>query len=162
MDITNRVLKIIDYNRYAVIGGIMAVVMIFCLVGCEMTTASITGGKEVNATQLQMEITAINGDLTQQKIVLDAAIQKYNAGVATVNEQIEAAQADLSRQQAIKTQLFNLIVSTVTTAASGGITAPALITTGMAALGLFAGVGTVADNRRKDAKIKDLKKPDKP
>ena len=161
MDLINKTLKTVDYNRYAVIGGIMAVVMILCLVGCEATTASITGSDEVNATELQMEIVAVNGDLAQQKIVLDAAIQAYNAEIATINSKIDAAQADLSRQQAIKTELFNMIVSTGTAAASGGISAPALITTGIAALGLFAGVGTVADNRRKDAKIKSLKKPDK-
>jgi len=159
-DFFSKLTKIVDHNRYTVISGIMAVIMIACLVGCEVQTASIINpGEKVTASGLSIEMAKIDGSLAKKKNAIDSAVADYNSEIKMLNDQIDAAQADLARQTEMRTNLFDLIGSTVTAAATGGVTAPGLITTGLAMLGMFTGVGVVADNRRKDSKIKELKAP---
>ncbi len=157
-DFLSAFLKSVDRYRYTFIGGLLAVILIGASIGCHSETASLFGtGDKVTSQGLIIEVTKITGDLASEKIALDSAIKQYNNKVTVFNAQIEAAQADIEKQDEVRTELFNIAGSVVTAYASGGVNAAAVVGTGITALGLLLGVGASVDNRRKDKKIKSLK-----
>ena len=144
MDIVHKLLKLIDHNRYAVMGLFLAAILSIGIVGCQVRTASlIDPARKVNAAELDREIIAAKASLTARSDAL-------NTEVAALAEASEAAKDDLAAQQERLAFVIESIAGLGQVAAEGTISpASAIGSITQIALAL-AGVGLLADNRRKD------------
>ena len=158
-DLLSKGLKFADHYRYTLLSILLVGVLLGVAVGCESTTASIKDpSKSVSSQGLQLEALQIRGVLTSDRANIDALIAEYNAEVEMFNAQVELAQADLERKEAVKAELFSLGGVVLTSALEGSVNPASLVGTGLTALALLGGIGASVDNRRKDAKIAQLKK----
>jgi len=158
-DLIHAGMKFLDHYRYSAGAIILAIAIIGVLVGCEAQTVSIIDpSQKVTAQGLQIEAAKIQGDLASEKAAIDAAIAEYNGRIETFNQQIEAAQSDIEKKEAVRAELLQIGGAVATSVAEGSVNPASLIGTGITALSLALGIGASADNRRKDAKIQSLKK----
>ncbi len=129
-----KVWKWIDYNRFTIVGPVVALTIWIIAVGCTATVPSpITPGVQVNALELQLEFQIWEKD--QEATML----------------RFDAAGKDLERQQEAQAEFLRV----VTTLASGGVAdLPGLLQL------LIGGglIGAVSDNIRKRGLIAGLKK----
>jgi len=161
MDLWHTISKVLDHDRYKVVGLLIVIGVVFYFAGCESTTKSISdSGTKVGRSEFLIESQIARSDLAKRRIALDADIAIFNADAELVNKRIDAGVADLERQDVIKADLFDLVGSAVTGWISDGASTAGIVGTLITALSI-AGFGTsYADGRRKDreiAKIKDGK-----
>lgn len=158
-DLFSPLLKFLDHYRYTVGLLLVGIAVMVSLFGCQTTTSSILDpSKEVSAHGLQLEATQIKSDLASERAALDAMIAEHNGKIEAFNEKLELAQADIERKEAVKAELLNIGGSVAVSVAEGSVNPASLVGTGLTALALALGIGASADNRRKDSKIKELKK----
>ena len=154
MDILHNVLKWLDYNRGLAVALVLGVIAASWLVGCDVKTSSIIDpARQVTATQLDREITTLQGNLDKRSAAIKAQEAEYNSDVAAANTNIEAANADLEAQVQLRLKLIEMAGGIGSAVASGGFTAPAAIGSVVQLLTLLATGGLVIDNRRKDRLI---------
>lgn len=164
-DIVHTTLKWIDHNRYAVasmIAFIVAMGFMIHLTGCEATTAGLmttADGQTPKVSRSEFQRQALVGekDLAVQRIELEAQIAAFNEEIRAFNERVAAGLEDLDRQDAFKQQLLDTVGLVAVSATEGTLNPAALIPIGIGLLGGALGIGTAADNRRKDKVITDLK-----
>ena len=128
MDILHSMLKWLDYNRGLVAALVLGVIASAWLVGCDVKTGSILDPtRQVTPSQLDREITTLQGQMDKRASAIKTMEAEYNADVTAANQNIVAANADLDAQEAIGS-----VVQLLTLLATGGL---------------------VIDNRRKDRRI---------
>ena len=156
----------IDHNRYTVLSVLMFIValgIIFSLTGCESTTgalAATTGdGVALKVTRSEFEHQALVGDkdFAIRRIQLDGLAAVFNEEVAAFNAQVQAGQEDLLRQDLFKQQFLETVGGVAISATEGTLNPTALLPIAIGLLGGALGLGTSADNRRKDKVISTLK-----
>jgi hypothetical protein len=156
-DYLHTALNWVDHNRYKFLAlAVIALIAVYG-VGCESTATSLVSGQQVGQTQFTAESATITSDLEAQRIRLEAEVLAFNEKAKAAAAQIEAGQAEITRKNEIKTQLFELGGSVLTAWATGGVTTPALIGTLVTAGGLLFGIGGYADGKRKDVIIEQAK-----
>ena len=161
-DIVHTTLKWIDHNRYAVasvIAFLTAMVLVLNLTGCEATTAGLQNGDAPKVSRSEFQRQALVGekDLAVRRIELEAQMAAFNEEVNAFNQRVEAGQDDLARQDGFQQQLLDTVGLVATSAAEGAFNPAALVPIGIGLLGGALGLGTAADNRRKDKVITELK-----
>lgn len=164
-DILNTTLKWLDHNRWTVVSMVMFIFMIAAVTGisgCESTTASLKPGPEgklarVTRDEFNLQVNESEKDLAVQRVQLDAEVEKFNQEIAAFNDRVEAGIEDLDRQDKFRRELLDTAGLLATEAAGAGINPVSLVPIGIGLLGTSLGLGTSADNRRKDKVISDLK-----
>lgn len=161
-DTIHKVTKYISYNRGTVIGVLLAVLCMgaMCLFtfGCESRVASLDkpDAKVTRAEFRAEEVQAIAG-FERRRAVLVADADVLTGEVEAHNVLVEAGYNSLTRQDELKANLLNLGVSTAVEVAGGTFNPVSLIGGALGIFGLSVAAGKTYDNKRKDAKIAELK-----
>jgi len=124
-----KIKEILRHNQFLAVGIVIVIALGIYLVGCDSSVTSPLSGKKVTRPLLSAEV--------ELKVA-----------------EIEAAYADLDKQDLFKQKVFELGLA----AAQGGTIDP--VGAGVTLLGIL-GIGAVADNRKKDSIIKTLQKTQK-
>jgi len=164
-DAFHTVLNWVDHNRYtlaSILVFILTMSIVFAMTGCESATTGLTAATDGSAPKVsRSEFTqqALVGekDFAVRRIELDSLAAKFNEEVAAFNQRVQAGLDDLASQDEFKQQLLDTIGSVAMGASDGTLNPMALVPIGIGLLGGALGLGTSADNRRKDKIITDLK-----
>jgi len=135
MDVLHKLLKVVDHDRWKVIGVVVALLVGVALVGCQSRTASVLTDEKVNRVQLQAEAMTL-----QARAEADAA-------------QLAAGFADLDKQDEMRRTAIEWF-SGIAAAGVQGTLSPTTAIAGLANLALLGLCGgSVVDGRRKDKVI---------
>ena len=165
-DVLHSITNWIDHNRYTVASILVFMValgIIFSLTGCESTTTALAATTEdaavVKVTRSEFEHQALVGekDFAIRRIELDGLVAVFNEEVATFNAQVQAGLENLVRQDLFKQQFLETVGGIAISATEGTLNPTALLPIAIGLLGGALGLGTSADNRRKDKLISTLK-----
>ena len=164
-DALHSVFNWMDHNRYTVASVLVFILtlgIVTSLTGCESATTGLiaaSDGAPVKVSRSEFQRQALVGekDFAIKRIELDGLAAKFNEEVKAFNERIQAGLDDLARQDEFKQQLLDTIGSVAIGATDGTLNPMALVPIGIGLLGGALGLGTSADNRRKDKVITDLK-----
>ncbi len=151
-DYFHQILKWISYNRGKVFGGILALVVVAIMFGCQITTASLTDpSREITEDQFHQEYNLLISEIDRDYLLLEKKAEKLVA-----DYEIGAANLDKKREQ--RQEWVDLAGGVITTALSGNPVAWGdIVTSGgfLLVSGLLA--GSVYDQRKKDKVITNLK-----
>lgn len=164
-DVVHTVLNFVDHNRYAVASVlvfILAMGLVLNLTGCQATTAGLITTADgqtpkVSIAEFQRQALVGEKDFAVHRIELDAQIAAFNEEVKTFNDRVAAGLDDLTRQEEFKQQLVDTLGMVAVNVTEGTFNPTALVPIGIGLLGGALGLGTSADNRRKDKVITNLK-----
>lgn len=164
-DVLHAVLNWADHNRYtiaSVLVFILTMGIVVNLSGCQSATSGLVVAADGTATKVsrsEFERQAMVGekDFAVRRIELDGLMAAFNEEIKAFNQRIAAGLEDLARQDAFKTELLDTIGVIAIGATEGTLNPAALVPIGIGLLGGALGLGTSADNRRKDKVITDLK-----
>jgi hypothetical protein len=166
-DRLHNVLKFVDHNRYTVTAAVIFILMmgfVVSLTGCEAMTPGLAESKEGTSpkvTRAEFVRQAMMGekDIAIRRIELEAQLAAFNEEIKTFNVRVAAGQEDLLRQEEFKQRLLDTVGLVAMSATEGTLNPAALVPIGIGLLGGALGLGTSADNRRKDKVITTLKTP---
>ena len=164
-DVLHAVFNWIDHNRYTVASVLVFILtmgIVVSLSGCQSQTMGLAVGADGSAEKVsrsEFERQALVGekDLAVRRIELDGLMAAFNEEIKAFNQRVTTGLEDLARQDAFKTELLDTIGVVAIGATEGTLNPAALIPIGIGLLGGALGLGTSADNRRKDQVIGDLK-----
>ncbi len=164
-DFVNRTLKWLDHNRWTVVSMVVFIFMMAAVTGisgCESTTASLKPGPEgqiakVTRDEFNLQVNEAQKDLAVERVQLDAEVSKFNREIEAFNQRVEAGIEDLDRQDEFRRELLDTAGLFAAEAAGAGINPVSLVPIAIGLLGTSLGLGTSADNRRKDKVITELK-----
>lgn len=164
-DVLNTMVKWLDHNRYTVLSLILFTLLLVgmvTMVGCESRTAGLVPDEngqliEIDRPEFHRQVLVAEKDFAIRRVQLDARVAEYNQEVESFNQRVEAGLQDLDRQDAFRQEILDTVGLVATEAAQGTINPVSLIPIGIGLLGASLGLGTSADNRRKDAVITKLK-----
>lgn len=164
-DFFHKVTNWVDHNRYTVLSivfFVFAMSGVIAMTGCESTTAGLVTKDgappvEVNRSEFQRQALLTEKDFTVKRIELDAQSAAFNEEVKAFNDQVQVGLDDLQRQDEFKQQLLDTIGVVATNTVDGTLNPASLVPIGIGLLGGALGLGTSADNRRKDKLITTLK-----
>jgi hypothetical protein len=165
-DVMHKVMNWIDHNRYtflSIVFFIAAMSAVVAMTGCESTTAGLvaandgTPPQKVARSEFQRQALVTEKDFTVRRLELDMQSAAFNEEVKAFNQQVQAGLDDLQRQDEFKQQLLDTVGIVAVGAADGTLNPASLVPIGIGLLGGALGLGTSADNRRKDKLITDLK-----
>lgn len=149
MDFWAPVTKFFDRYRYTALSLAVVAGSTFYLTACKSTTLGPVSGTKV-------ERPAFDREVAEDQSAIEKAMADVNARIESHNAAIDAGYDDLDKQDAVRAEFVKLATGVATSAATGGITTPGLINAAVTAMGLL-GLGSVADNKRKDKIIKSGK-----
>ena len=164
-DVMHKLTNWIDHNRYTVLSVLIFILMmtvVVSLAGCESVTLGLTAAADgtaakVTRSEFERQVLAGEKDLAVRRIELDGLVAAFNEEVKTFNQRVEAGQEELARQDEFRQQIVDTIGLVATSATEGSLNPAALVPIGIGLLGGALGLGTSADNRRKDKVITNLK-----
>ena len=164
-DVLHSVLTWMDHNRYtlaSVVVFILTMGIVVGMTGCESVTTGLSVAADgstpkVSRGEFQRQALVGEKDFAVKRIELDGLAATFNEEVKAFNERIQAGLADLTRQDEFKQQLFDTVGVVAIGATEGTLNPTALVPIGIGLLGGALGLGTSADNRRKDKVITELK-----
>jgi hypothetical protein len=164
-DVFHTALNWVDHNRYtiaSVLVFLLTMGIVVSMTGCESATSGLVAAADgstpkVSRSEFQQQAMVGEKDFTVKRIELDSLAAKFNEEVKSFNERVQAGLDDLQRQDEFKQQLFDTIGVVAIGATEGTLNPTALVPIGIGLLGGALGLGTSADNRRKDKVITDLK-----
>jgi len=165
-DILHKLMNWIDHNRYTVLSIVLFILTmgaVVAMTGCESTTIGLVAASEgappekVTRSEFQRQALLTEKDFTVQRLQLDMQSAAFNEEVKAFNQQVQAGLEDLQRQDEFKQQLLDTVGIVAVGAADGSLNPASLVPIGIGLLGGALGLGTSADNRRKDKLITDLK-----
>lgn len=158
-DLWHRMCSWIDQNRWLfvalVVFGVLASLGI-ATVGCASKTTIM--GQTVDRPGLEQVVATEEAKLKIEQTKLQGDLAAWNEKVELLNATTNSALADLEAQDLQRAKIVEAINTVATGAAAGTLTPTAAIPAGIGLLGILFGLGTAADNRRKDGVITDLKK----
>ena len=158
-DLTHRVAKWVDHNRYLTLAVVLGLVLAIGLVACQPTTVALAGpqavaGAKVDLATFEAQIVSETMRLQGMRAEVDKGNALYNAEVAAFNARVDAGRKDLEKQAAVKAELISIAGGIATAAVSGGqITAAQGVAAGIQVLSALCVGGLLLDNRRKDQVI---------
>ena len=165
-DVLHPITNWIDHNRYTALSILMFIVvlgLVVSLTGCESATGALAAttedGAALKVTRSEFEHQALGGekDFAIRRIQLDGLAVVFNEEVAAFNAQVQAGLEDLLRQDLFKQQFLETVGGVAVSATEGTLNPTALLPIAIGLLGGALGLGTSADNRRKDKLISTLK-----
>ena len=165
-DVLHPITNWIDHNRYTVASILMFMVtlgIVVSLTGCESTTGALAATTEdaaalkVTRSEFENQVLLSEKDFAIGRIQLDGMVAIFNEEVAAFNAQVQAGLEDLLRQDLFKQQLLETVGGVAISATEGTLNPTALLPIAIGLLGGALGLGTSADNRRKDKVISTLK-----
>jgi hypothetical protein len=165
-DLLHKLTNWIDHNRYTVLSLILFALMfggVMAMTGCESTTAGLVSANDnsppakVTRSEFQRQALITEKDFSIRRLELDQQTAAFNEEVKAFNEQVQLGLDDLQRQDEFKQQLLETAGVVITGATEGTLNPASLIPIGIGLLGGALGLGTSADNRRKDKLITTLK-----
>ena len=143
-DIVHDAAKIVDHNRYTVLAIAVVLAVAVWVGGCTSKTLSVLPDKAVKGIKVTRD------ELRAETVAVQA---NFEAQVKTFEARVEAAAADLDKQDAFKAA----VVAAVPDLASM-VGVPPSVTDKVSGIlgltGIGAALGLLVDNRRKDRKIK--------
>jgi len=154
MDLWHKITQWVDYNRYAVLALVLALVT-----GCGLamqtprTESVLTPPAKITTQQLDREVIAIQLQFDKQQIAISQLIASYNADVEATNAKLTSAEADLQQQYARRAKIVEALGG-IATIATGTLTPASALGSIISLISLFGLVGVEADNIRKDRIIK--------
>lgn len=153
-DLLHAALKWMDYNRYVVIGILLAMLLVGGLIGCQPQTASLVApGEKVTAIELQREVITIEAEFAKQRAGIEATTAALNADIEAYNANAAAAGADLQRQVDRNMMIIETAGSLGVAVAEGSFSPATGVAALIQAITLLGGACAVLDNRRKDKVI---------
>ena len=156
----------IDHNRYTVASVLVFMVtlgIIVSMTGCESTTGALAATTEdaaalkVSRSEFQHQALVGEKDFAIRRIELDGLVAVFNEEITAFNAQVQAGLEDLLRQDLFKQQFLETVGGVAISATEGTLNPTALLPIAIGLLGGALGLGTSADNRRKDKVISTLK-----
>ncbi|HPC65345.1 MAG TPA: hypothetical protein P5175_06220 [Anaerohalosphaeraceae bacterium] len=164
-DVLHSVFNWLDHNRYTVASVVIFILtmsIVVSMTGCESATTGLSvaaDGTAPKVSRSEFERQALVGekDFSVKRIELDGQVAAFNEEVNAFNERVQTGLDDLTRQDEFKQQLLDTIGVVAIGATDGTLNPAALVPIGIGLLGGALGLGTSADNRRKDKVITDLK-----
>lgn len=166
MDIFHTLGNWLDHNRFKSAALILVLSLLFYGLGCESQTASLNDpGLEINRAVYAAEASRFAAETQSERAALMAEVEGFNVMAEALEARLAAGFEDLDRQEQIKTELFDLASGVVSEVAVGTVTPSGIIGTAITALAIVGGFGSLADARRKDKIIANLKNgggPDPP
>lgn len=164
-DAVHAVLNWADHNRYTVASVLVFILtmgVVLGITGCQSATSGLVAAADgsvpqVSRSEFQRQALVGETEFAIRRIELDGLAAQFNEEAAAFNERIQAGLDDLQRQDEFKQQLLDTIGVVAIGANEGTLNPAALLPIGIGLLGGALGLGTSADNRRKDEVITDLK-----
>lgn len=164
-DMLHKVFNWMDHNRYTLLSVLIFIIlmgMVVSLAGCESVTLGLSAQADgspakVTRSEFERQALATEKDFALRRIELDSLVAQFNEEIKAFNEQVQAGLDDLARQDQFRGQILDTIGLVATSATEGTLNPAALVPIGIGLLGGALGLGTSADNRRKDKVITDLK-----
>lgn len=157
-DVWHELLKFADYHRGLIAGVLVALLGGAYLVGCDVTTSSLTTPhRRVSAVELQAETRRIEAQLVERRNLLVAEVDTLNAEIDRFYESLQLAADDLERQMQFRGQMIHAIGGFALDAAAGQLNPVAAITALLSLISLGAASGLAVDNLRKNRVIQMLK-----
>jgi len=164
-DAVHSVINWIDHNRYTVASVLIFLLtfgIVVSLTGCESATTGLAVAADgstpkVSRSEFQRQALVGEKDFAVKRIELDGQVATFNEEIKAFNERVQAGLEDLDRQDAFKTELLDTIGVVAIGATEGTLNPAAMVPISIGLLGGALGLGTSADNRRKDKVITDLK-----
>ena len=164
-DAVHSVINWIDHNRYTVASVLLFILtlgIVTSLTGCESATTGLVAASDgttvkVSRSEFQRQALVGEKDFAVKRIELDSLMAAFNEEIKAFNQRVQAGLEDLAKQDAFKSELLDTIGVVAIGATEGTLNPAALLPIGIGLLGGALGLGTSADNRRKDKVITDLK-----
>jgi hypothetical protein len=164
-DVLHKVFNWADHNRYTVASLVLFILtmgIIVSLTGCDSATPGLAlaadgSTPEVTRGEFQRQAMVGEKDFAVRRIELDGLIAAFNEEVNLFNDRVQAGLEHLAKQDAFKQELLETIGIVAIGATEGTLNPAAMVPIGIGLLGGALGLGTSADNRRKDKVIVDLK-----
>ena len=160
-DYLHTILQWIDYNRYKVLGVVLAIAITGWLYGCEpKETSLIDPGKQVTYEQFQLEVVAETTGLNKKLADYETMGVKLQEDVNAFNAVVVQTEDNFAKQYEFRQKVIEFTGGIVTSALSGNpINIADTVATGITLLALLGGTGAYADKRRTDVVLKNLKQP---
>ena len=165
-DVLHSITNWIDHNRYTIASILVFMVtlgIVVSLTGCESTTTALAAttedGVALKVTRSEFQHQALVGekDFAIRRIQLDGLVAVFNEEITAFNERVQVGLDDLLRQDLFKQQFLETVGGVAISATEGTLNPTALLPIAIGLLGGALGLGTSADNRRKDKVISTLK-----
>lgn len=153
-DLWHSITTFVDYNRFVVLGLLVAVLAAGAFLGCQPRTDSlIVPGTRITATQLDQEVAAINQTLQTKAAKIEADQSALAAEETAIQAKVNAAGEDLAQQVEIRKAVVNTLATVAVDAANGTVTPAGAIQGIVSLLLMGATAGLAADNLRKSRVI---------
>jgi len=151
----------LDHNRYLALAIVLSAVAVglATFAGCASRTPSVITGEPVTRPVFEREVADRLADLEKAAAVLEADIKARQAALAAdvrkAGTGAELGTADLDRQDEMKREIAALLLAQAEQAAAGTWTPTGLVQGAGMIVGLLLGLGSGADNLRKNSQVKD-------
>lgn len=147
-----------DRYRYTAAGILVATLLVAIPAGCQPVAVSPVTGKKSSESKLVADAEAYvartNATLATLEAEFKAKTLATQADAEAIAAAFESAFSEIDQQKQILHQSLEVIAASASAAAPGS--AP-LIASALGIGGLMIGIGTTADNRRKDAVIEQMR-----
>lgn len=159
MDLFHKVTNWIDHNRGVFTMVIVGIVVSVGIVGCQPTTTSLLNPeRKVTVAELDREVIILDQQFSKRASIITTLRDEFNFAVLSKNAEISMAEEDLERKYEARAELINIVGGVAATIASGAtLSPPAIVSTVLSVVGLFAVGGLGYDNVKKGRKIKEQK-----
>jgi len=157
-DVTHGVLKLVDHERYKLLGLAIGVAIVLSIIGCDVAIRSPFTGKKVTRPEFKLEAVAMEQDLAVSRMKIEQAQLAYNSQVELYNEQQDTGEEAFVKKETLQKGFLDIAGGLATTLATGGTVNPATILMSVLTLGgVGTAVGGVVDAARKNKVIKKEK-----
>lgn len=157
-DVIHSLLKVVDHERYKLLGLCLGVMSVVSMIGCDIAIRSPFSGEKVTRQAFKLEAVAAELDLESEQAQLKQAQLTYNNKVELHNEQKAAGEEEFVKKEKLQEGFLEIVGGAAVTVVSGGQVNMAQALIAMLSLGgLGTAVGGVADSARKNKVIKDEK-----
>lgn len=157
-DLIHAGLKVVDHERWKIIGLVIGVIIVVSMVGCDVKIRSPFSLEKITREEFKMEIMTADNKLEAERLQLEQAQLAYNSKVELRNEKVKAGESKFEEAEKLQTGFIEIAGGVATTLATGGQLNTASILMSVLALGgVGTAIGGVVDSARKNKVIKDQK-----